>query len=209
METIGLFPLKLVLMPGSFIPLHIFEERYKSLINTCVNDNEVFGINLNDSSKLFDIGCTAEVVNVINRYDDGRLDILVHGLNRYTLKKFSEGKKLYYEGDVEYFDDNPEALDRDLFLRCLSQFNDVVARLKEVGIDQLDPENISSLTPSFLIAQKSGLTLQQRQDLLEMTSENERLKVILKHLTEVLPLAREAEKVARIVKNDGYFKYPG
>lgn len=209
METIGLFPLKLVLMPGSFIPLHIFEERYKSLINTCVNENEVFGINLNDSSKLFDVGCTAEVVNVINRYDDGRLDILVHGLNRYTLKKFSEGKKLYYEGDIEYFDDNPEALDRDLFLRCLSQFNDVVARLKEVGIDQLDPENITSLTPSFLIAQKSGLTLKQRQDLLEMTSENERLKVILKHLTEVLPLAREAEKVARIVKNDGYFKYPG
>src|SRR5512143_3394490 len=84
-EILPLFHLNVVLFPQSQLSLHIFEERYKTLISECITYDSVFGINLIHEQQIRSIGCTASVKEVTKRYDDGRMDIIVEGRRRYTL----------------------------------------------------------------------------------------------------------------------------
>jgi Lon protease-like protein len=83
---IPLFPLGLVLLPHMELPLHIFEERYKTMINMCLEDGQTFGIVLFDGEVIQKIGCTAEIQSVVKRFDDGRMDILTRGDRRFVIK---------------------------------------------------------------------------------------------------------------------------
>ncbi|MFP4368106.1 MAG: LON peptidase substrate-binding domain-containing protein [Candidatus Kapaibacterium sp.] len=205
MEKLGLFPLNVVLFPDAVLPLHIFEDRYKKLINKCIRDKMPFGVNLMSKKKLFDIGCSAYVTNVIKRYEDGRMDINITGEKRYKLTTFRDGEDIFFIGEVEYFDDEPDSEpDIELLNQTVGLFNKIATSIDNIEIHQFDPEEVPTQRPSFYIAQKSGLTLAQRQSLLEITSENKRLVVLKKHLEEILPVIREAEKINNIIKYDGY-----
>lgn len=206
-EKIGIFPLGLVMFPGSFLQLHIFEERYKELINFSLNQNSYFGINLVDSSRLHNVGCTARVVEVLNRYDDGRLDIVVAGGRRYVLNQVFEQEKAYYTANVEYFDDNNIGeIDANLFDECVEMYNKIIEVVfhgdGELTL-QHSPAGEANL--SFLMAQKAGLSLEQKQELLEMRDENQRLTFLHRHMKEILPKIQQAEHIQRVVMSDGYF----
>lgn len=205
MKKLALFPLGVVLFPGSTLPLHIFEERYKTLIERCLMQKENFGINLVDPHNLHDTGCSAEVFRVLKKYSDGRMDIIVKGIKRYSVDSFLEDIEPYYIADVNYFDDEEDSFDRDLMVRCIDLFNAITDKIKTIRIEKIDPEKIGTVKPSFVIAQKSGLSLMQRQELLEIRSEDERLQALIDHLNTLLPIIKETELVTRIVKNDGYF----
>ena len=84
-QLLPLFPLQVVLFPHSLLPLHIFEDRYKLLIRECVTEKTEFGINLVQDGTLADVGCTAVVTTIVRRYDDGKMDIVVQGRQRYLL----------------------------------------------------------------------------------------------------------------------------
>lgn len=204
MIKIGLFPLNLVLFPESIIPLHIFEERYKELINRCVDDNNVFGINL-AAPKMQKIGCTAEVLDVMKKYEDGKMDIIITGRQRFELKHFYDGEESFYVGEVEIIEESEEKIDPELLKTCVEHFNKIISSLEELKIDHIDPVKFKNQYPSYYLAAKSGFTVDQRQELLEINSENRRLRYIYEHLTKVMPLIKEADRINRVIKNDGFF----
>ncbi len=205
MKNIGLFPLGIVLFPESNYPLHIYEDRYKKLINHCITEKVNFGINLINNSKLFDIGCSANVIDIIKRYPDGKIDILVSGIKRFKVVHFTEGDSPYYVAQVEYFDDFDENMNEVLFYDCVEIFNKISENVHSVKIDRIIPTTIKTKMPSFVIAQKAGLTAEQKQMLIESRSENWRLEYLMKHLRKLLPIIKESETISSIVKNDGYF----
>lgn len=205
MNNLALFPLGVVLFPESTLPLHIFEDRYKELVNTCLEEKRQFGINLINPKNMHDVGCSAEVFRVLKKYPDGKMDVLVKGIKRYKLISFAEGEFSYYMGEVDFFEDEDNTFDRELLLQCTDLFNQVANRITTVKVDEIDPERVGTNKPSFLIAQKSGLSLKQRQSLLEIRSEDERLQALIDHLNTLLPVIKETELVTQLIKNDGYF----
>ena len=206
MDRIGIFPLGLVLFPESYIALHIFEERYKELINFSIDNNTPFGINLVLDLNIYYIGCTAKVATVLRTYPDGKMDITVTGLKRYNLIEINNDIKSYNLADIEYFDDNFEVLNKSVLKQCIDYFNYIADIVKSVRIEKIDMEKLNTNMPSFLIAQKSGMNLIQKQKLLEMRSENQRLNIILKHLEQIIPMIEDSEQINNIIKNDGYYR---
>ncbi|MDC1067893.1 LON peptidase substrate-binding domain-containing protein [Candidatus Kapabacteria bacterium] len=204
MVKLGLFPLNLVLFPEAIYPLHIFEDRYKKLINTSIDNGEEFGINLVTSSKMYDFGCTAKVHQVTKRYADGKIDLNVIGVRRYSLIGFSEHEMPYYTGEIEFFSDRDELLDEPGLIDVINLFNELASTIKLVNIKRLKLEDLETKYPSFFIAQKSGLSPIQKQELLEMKSENNRLSFLRRHLKNILPALNEAQQIEKVVQNDGY-----
>lgn len=208
-DVLGLFPLELVLFPGAYVPLHIFEPRYRQLIRECIEQRRPFGINLYDKDNLQRVGCTAEVQGIVRQYEDGRFDIVVQGGRRYILQSLDQRAKPYLLATVEYYDDYPgETLDLELYRTCAELFNEFVKRVYSkpevltLPVDRI-PVFEGSM-PSFFMAQKSGLRLLQKQVLLAFRRENDRLDLIRQHLAELLPRLDQAEEIERISRTDGY-----
>jgi Lon protease-like protein len=198
-----LFPLNVVLFPRSALPLHIFEERYKVLINECVERGSPFGMALARDEGIADVGCSARVSSVTRRYDDGRMDVIVEGVRRYRLLRFEPGRAPYLLGEVEYFDEPEEDVDSGLASATVELFNALlVAAYKGNGVLNGLDRFESGL--SFVIAQKCGLDLSRRQELLEIPGENARLRMLNDYLRDLLPRLKRQEDLQRVIKNDGY-----
>ncbi|MCK5742247.1 MAG: LON peptidase substrate-binding domain-containing protein [Chlorobi bacterium] len=206
MDKIGIFSLKKVLFPDSLVPLHIFEERYLSLVHEAYNNKYVFGINLDASVKVYETGCTAEIVDIVKEYTDGRKDILIKGGRRYKMKNYGKSGQLWNTAEIEYLNDREENVDEALAEQCISKYNEIAEKVKkQFYIKKLDASNASYLRLSFHIAQKSGMSLVERQNLLGLTSENERLKILLSHFNKMIPMIKEAGIISEIIRNDGYY----
>jgi Lon protease-like protein len=206
MQKIGLFPLAIVLYPESIYPLHIFEDRYIALINHCIETGDEFGINLFSDNKMQKVGCGAKVAEVVSIYNTGKLDILAKGSSRYNVKTFIEGEEGYYIADVEYFDDEGLGYDDSLLLKCVELFNKIASSIEVVNIEPIDLLQLKTDRPSFFLAQKSGMSIIERQQILELRSENMRLKKILSHLEDILPAIKQADTISRLIRNDGYHR---
>lgn len=204
METIGLFPLSIVLFPGSSYPLHIFEPRYKTLVREAIDNNSEFGINLVDEGKMFQVGCRARVANVLTVHEDGKMDIVVTGTDRYVVREYHTDQRPYITADTEPLEDDDPRPDYDLLERSVALYNQLVESVYGEAEEQLNPSDWVIGGASFRIAQKSGLELAVRQQLLEMRSETERLTFLESYLREVLPKIRQVEKIQLLVRNDGY-----
>ena len=107
-ERFPLFPLGLVLLPGEVVPLHIFEERYKTMIDECLDQGTEFGIVWSGDDGVRDVGCAAEVAQLIERTEDGRMNILAKGTRRFTLERRIEDMP-YPAGDVTWTEDTDPA----------------------------------------------------------------------------------------------------
>ncbi len=204
---IPVFPLGVVLFPESRIPLHIFEDRYKKLIDEVVKDHSTFGINYVEEDRLHAVGCSARVVEVTERYPDGELDIVTEGERRYEVLEFEQnGPDQISFATVRWLDDEPEERDTKLAGDTINLFNELTELAYKGSIDPLDESiwNAEDRFPSFKIAQKSGLEAPQRQALLSVTSENERLAMLNKFLSQLLPKVKEFETVQNLIRNDGY-----
>lgn len=206
MATIGLFPLNIVLFPGSSYPLHIFETRYKLLIRESIDSDIEFGINLVESSRMFDVGCRATVTTVFREYDDGRMDIVVTGTERYSVSSYHTGEKSYLVADVEALLDTEPKPDPQLLAVTIALYNQLVESVYGEAEEHLNPSEWMWGGASFRMAQKSGLDLEVRQKLLEMLSENDRLRFLHEYLSDLVPKVRELEKIQALIRNDGYVK---
>lgn len=208
--TLGLFPLNLVLFPGTRLPLHIFEPRYRALISECREGGSPFGINLIENGHLHPVGCLTSIARVVETYDDGRMDIIVEGTGRYRVLEMTPAPKLYTVAEVAMIEDEDDPAPAALRQECLSMYHDIVAIVygTEAPAHALEDQG-DSATLSFLMAPKCGLSLDQKQHLLELTSERVRLEVLREHLAELLPTLRRADLVQRIVRSDGYMKAIG
>jgi ATP-dependent Lon protease len=206
MTKIGLFPLGLVLFPEAVYPLHIFEERYKQLINECIEEGKVFGINLMTEKNMQHIGCTAKVSDIMKTYPDGKLDLLVTGISRYKIIKFSQSEKPYYTAEIEYIEDNEKDISTLLLDDSIELFNKIAENLRSIKVDKITRNELKTEQPSFYMAQKAGLSFPQKQYLLEMLSENKRMEYVISHMRKILPIIKNKDQMNEILKNDGYYK---
>jgi Lon protease-like protein len=202
---IPLFPLGVVLFPGMPLPLHIFEERYKLMINACLNSNSVFGVVYYTGEDFYQVGCTAKIKHVLKKFDDGRLNILTEGADRFTILQITS-EKPYLTGEVEFYDDkNSDALTE---LKALSTaatrlFQDAIqsaAKTENMAV----VENLDAKELSFLIAASAGFSLEEKQAFLEMTSTSERLKKAASALRRMTDRQKATKEIESIISGNGY-----
>jgi Lon protease-like protein len=186
MEEVGLFPLPLVLVPGEQAPLHIFEARYKELVDECLDTAAPFGLVLADEEGVREVGTLAAVVDVVERFDDGRLNIVVEGGGRFRVSRLTEGRA-FQTAEIDTVEDDGDEPTDDERERCLAGYDKVVAAAA-AELEELD-RDADDL--SFRIAARIDLGPEVKQMLLESLSERERV-VRLAGL-----LDRAAEAVAR------------
>jgi Lon protease-like protein len=202
-----LFPLHVVIFPGSRLPLHIFEERYKTLVNESVARHTSFGINLVYEQKIRSIGCAVTVVEITRMYDDGSMDIIVEGTRRYTLHGMTASDHPYQVGTISYYDDTEEEIDQALVDTAAGLYNRFVTLAFKGTVRSLASFSERELL-SFVMVQKAGLELVQRQLFLTMASENLRLKYLIRHFELMLPLLSDTQRIETIIINDGYVTIP-
>ena len=104
-ELVPLFPLDLVLLPHTNVPLHIFEPRYKEMIHDCLQNHWEFGILAVQGQSVNNIGCTASISDVLNTFPDGRMNILIQGRRRFKIRSLDQ-QKSYLRGETEFLDDD-------------------------------------------------------------------------------------------------------
>ncbi len=205
MPTIPLFPLGLVLLPGIPLPLHIFEERYKLMISECMAEEKPFGIVLFDGKAIQTAGCTAQVIQVLHRYEDGRMDILTRGEQRFVVQALIEHKP-YMEARVDYFDDDPEPGGEDLsplMETGLRRLRTLAAMGGSIDVDELpglsDPRRLS-----FAIAALEEITPTEKQRFLEMTSSAKRLRTGVEVLECLIERVQLTQKIQTIIGGNGH-----
>ncbi len=208
LKKIPLFPLNVVLFPASKLPLHIFEDRYKIMINKCVKEKKSFGINLFLNDKIFLTGCTAFVDEVTKTSDTGELDIVTRGLFRYTITDYSLNKDGYFTGHVEFNSENNLISDNARFYEAVNLYNELIGIVYKGSIKSIDPDDEKwwegDLSVSFLMAEKCGLNLNEKQKLLEIDNEDDRIYFMLNYFEEVMPKLKDADRISSIIMSDGY-----
>ena len=201
---IPLFPLALVIFPNSKYPLHIFEERYKKLINKCLADKSGFGIVSRIGESVSEVGVYVNVLNVIKIYASGEMDIVIKGKWRFKRINFEMHSDGYYISDVKKIADKESDFDYDLFSNLKDRVKEMLKLvnfdLKESFWDSLDKTSLKS----FKIAEKSGLSILQQQELLTLQSENKRLNYLLDHFEKLEEKLQENKMIKEIILGDGY-----
>ena len=188
---IGLFPLELVLLPTERVPLHIFEPRYKELIGECLRSGEEFGLVLEDEQGRREIGTRAAVVEVLQVFDDGRMNVVVEGHERFRLRELTSGRE-FLTGEVDPVDDEDADAPESEADRVLALFRRLV---EAVGESIQEPESDAGPL-SFQIAARVDFGTEPKQELLELRSEPARLR----HLCPLLEAAIEAVAREREVR---------
>ena len=201
-EKIPLFPLKMVPFPGEMINLHIFEPRYKDLVNDILNLEKRFGIPPFINKKI-DFGTLMEISEVAKVYDDGRLDIITNGIKVFKILDYtnpSTGKK-YAEGFVEYLENDPaeDPLMKSIFIEKIEEFFTLINEMGKFHI----PDEIKS----YEIIHKLGLTLEMEYEILQMEREVERQEYIIDYLAQTIPVLRRVEKAKEKIRMNGHFRY--
>jgi Lon protease-like protein len=210
-NTIPLFPLGLVLLPQMPLPLHIFEERYKLMISECLEKSKEFGIVYFNGTDIQSMGCTASIQRVLKRYDDGRLDILTRGENRFEINELYDHKP-YLEAAVTFFDDESEE-NADAWQDLA--YNGMILLKQFAGISGVQVENgfaeiMDLKSISFFIAGCEGFSYEEKQHFLEMSSTNERLKKSVGSLTRIIERTKITAEIQKIIGGNGNMRqFPG
>jgi Lon protease-like protein len=183
-DRIPLFPLNVVLLPGAELPLHIFEPRYRDMVKSCMKEKSEFGMLLALPSGVARVGCTAEILEIVKRYEDGRMDILTVGRVPFrVVELFTESTLM--EGFVDYLEDrempfNPRVQRElvELFEACHTLiFDDYPKNLEGSSPDDL----------SHLVASTLPMDLLWKQQILELRSESDRQERLVAYLREWAP----------------------
>jgi Lon protease-like protein len=190
LERFPLFPLGLVLIPRELVPLHIFEERYKQMIGECLEQEKEFGIVWLSDDGLKDIGCSARIERVLERFEDGRLDILVEGSSPFRLLKRIDDLP-YPAGDVP---DDARAIEA-----ARKRYADLVA---EVTDERPSDETLAQLD-AYGMAATLDVGLAAKQMLLELRTEHARLEQLDALFGEALGRIRHAERAAERAQGNG------
>ncbi|MGA9352808.1 MAG: LON peptidase substrate-binding domain-containing protein [Terriglobales bacterium] len=197
-SLLPIFPLDLVLLPGAPLPLHIFEPRYKEMISECVEQKKPFGVVRASDEGVAGVGCTAEIVSVTKKYDDGRMDILTRGVERFEVVEVNE-ERAFLRAEISLIQDEDDNDDEnDAAGRPEQSLIEQAVRLhaeiiKIAGAELSEPDETAT-NLSFLLAGSLPLDLDFKQNLLTTLSETKRLEAVVGYLEAVLPGLRRAAK---------------
>jgi Lon protease-like protein len=190
-SLLPIFPLELVLMPGVPLPLHIFEPRYKEMIAECLEQKKPFGVVRASDEGVADIGCTAEIMSVTKKYDDGRMDILTRGVERFEVIQVNE-ERSFLQAEISVVQDEgePEKPATEMVTQAVRLHAEIA---KLAGAEPSGPDELAG-NLSFLLAGSLPLDLDFKQNLLSTLSEAKRLEAVVGYLEAILPGLRRAAK---------------
>lgn len=219
-QLLPLFPLDVVLFPGTPLPLHVFETRYKDLISECLDNKTRFGIvrakaeqegetedeespetdntEQEQEQALADVGCTAEIVAVTKTYPDGRMDIVAEGRERFEVLDIDE-QRSFLRAEVLYFDDEAGNTDAEAIARAVKLHGEILAI---AGAKQSLPEELRQI--SFHLAGSLPLDLDFKQALLEMRSESKRIEAVITAFEAILPKLRRTVQLRQRAGGNGH-----
>jgi len=198
---IPLFPLQTVFFPGETVPLHIFEERYKALIQDCKKEAITFGIPV-FIDNVVAYGTEVQLKEIVNTYADGAMDVVCVARQVFKVVSFDPqmDDKLYPGGDVAFLDpvqdSNPELVQKVLEA-CRELY-----RLMDLPFGPVKLEVFNS----FTLAHKMGLSFQQEYQLLQLASESVRLQFLLDHLQQTIKVLGELNRTRERIELNGHFR---
>lgn len=199
-SLLPLFPLDTVLFPGTALPLHVFEPRYKEMIGECLERKQPFGVLRAKDGEVVEIGCTAEILNVAKKYDDGRMDIITQGRQRFEVMQIHP-ERSFLQAEVFYLRDDPGTATPEETSRAMELHGEI---MKLAGSE---PENVTDVNAqelSFHLAGSLPLDLDFKQTLLGMKSEPERLRAVISFFENILPNVRRTLHVRRKAGGNGH-----
>jgi Lon protease-like protein len=201
-NSFPLFPLQLVVLPSEVVPLHIFEERFKAMIEECLTTEGEFGIVWMADDGLHDIGCACRVERVIERFDDGRINLLARGTR--PLRIIERQRNLAYPaGVVEFLTDDPGATDRDL----LDAAQDAYAELVHKATDRRPTADELATMDAYAMAATVDFGLEAKQGLLVLRTENARLQLVARLFRAALKRLDFVDRAQARAKSNGKVRF--
>jgi Lon protease-like protein len=202
MNFLPLFPLNLVVFPHEDLNLHIFEPRYRQLIDECLDEKKTFGIPSFVNNKLLGYGTEVEVKLLSKRYGDGRMDIKTKGLRIFRIVDFQNPAKgkLYAGGEVVFIEN--EDLNEVVNPYLLS----LVEKLYQLLKVKVDYEKPDYMPFSHRIVHKIGISMQEEYEILTTSSEKVRQEILTDHLERIIPVVTEVERTKERIAMNGHFK---
>jgi len=198
MNELGLFPLPLVLLPSEHVPLHIFEERYKDLIRECLEDDSEFGLVYADEVGIREVGTRAAVLEVLTRFEDGRMNIVIEGRERFRLLDLTSGRS-FQTGDVTPLDDADDPAEPE----TVSRAEELFGRLRELTASEVDVPGADTPQLSYVLAGRVELTADVKLQLLAETSERVRLERVCELLEEAVVTVERQRRAAERAATNG------
>ena len=214
-QTVPLFPLGLVQFPGALTPLHIFEQRYRQMLDDVQDGDKTFGIVYRQANGLAEVGSLVHVA-IARQLPDGRSNILCIGTTRFHLiRVIEDGETPYARAEVETFDDDPafESLEaesvelRDLYERLVTARHQIDGKAEDELEDPSDVADDPALL-SFFVAAYLEVHLSIKQHWLEMTSTALRIREIKRTLTDLVSEYEKKAHIKRISKTNGHGGHP-
>jgi Lon protease-like protein len=201
---IPVFPLGIVVYPGEMVNLHIFEPRYKQLINECYKEGKPFGIPTVIENKLNEMGTLVKITELVKVYDNGEMDIRTQGMRVFrVLELIKTVPDKLFSGAIVNYPDNIEGIgNRDLMQKIINAVREL-HRLLNISKDFHKPDEELG---TYDIAHHAGLSLEQEYEFLGLLQEVQRQEYLKRHLGNVLPVIAEMETLKERVKLNGHFK---
>ncbi|HEV2470279.1 MAG TPA: LON peptidase substrate-binding domain-containing protein [Candidatus Sulfotelmatobacter sp.] len=199
MALLPLFPLEVVLLPGTPLPLHIFEPRYKEMIAECLANDAPFGVVRAVEEGIADVGCTAEIVTVTKEYPDGRLDLIAEGRKRFEVLEVNQ-ERSFLRAEVLMVPDEPGLAEREEKVRAIQLHLEILSLAG--AVQDLSAADQNQL--SFYLAGSLPLDLDFKQKLLGMRSEVQRIQEVAAYLEGILPKLRRVARTRQKAGGNGH-----
>jgi Lon protease-like protein len=200
-----LFPLQLVALPSELVPLHIFEERYRTMMARCLDNEEEFGIVWATDDGLRPIGCACEIAEVLERFPDGRLNLVARGTRPFRIEERTEDMP-YPAATVEFLADRDEEVDPELLAETQSAYADLV---EEATDREVDRDELAIMT-AYAMASTVDFGLEAKQGLLDLRSESARLKLLARLLRAAMKRLEFVSSVQERARSNGKVRFgPG
>jgi Lon protease-like protein len=202
LDDLPLFLLPIVLLPTEVLPLHIFEDRYKTMIELCMTEGTEFGVIWLSDEGLKEVGCTASVTEILERTDDGRMNILVQGSSPFRLLERRE-EHIFPAGDVELLGDRSEGSDQ----RVSTDAHETYATLVERVTDERPEEEALEQLGAYEMAATVDIGPEVKQGLLELRSERARLRLLSRLFKAAMKRLDVADKIAEQARTNGKVQF--
>jgi Lon protease-like protein len=197
-----LFPLGIVALPGELVPLHIFEERYKTMIGECLEHEREFGIVWLSDEGLQEIGCACRIERVLERMEDGRLNILAAATRPIRILE-RQGHLAYPAGVVEFVHDREESADPQLLGDARAAYRELV---RQATGREPDEEQLTGLS-SYAMAATVEFGLEAKQGLLDLRSENARLRLLARLLRAAVKRLDFTDRAQTRARSNGRVRF--
>ena len=197
---IPLFPLDLVLLPGVPLPLHIFEPRYKEMIRECLDQKKHFGLVRMHDETMATIGCTAEIIQVLKAYPDGRSDILTEGKRRFEVLQTNQ-ERSFLQAEVFFLDDDTSTASSSDIQTAL-RLHDEIMQL--AGAQPESRGEIDTNQLAYRLAGSLPFDPDFQQALLEMNVEADRMQAIISFFQRILPVLQRSARAKRKAGGNGH-----